>query len=111
MDKHEYLGKFVFHGLTNLNDGFDAVGISYFSEADFETVLRRVEELGIGVCGIEPWKDKKYYDVRIFEDYKYESSDPRWYWSAFEEFRKKDKELLYAATFAIPEEKLNDGVS
>ena len=99
----------MFRGLTNLNDGFDAESIRYFSEPDFETILRRVEELGIGIFGIEPWKNRDFYDVRGCDDYEYSSTDPRWYWRAFEDFKNEDKELLYAATFDIPDSKLNGG--
>jgi hypothetical protein len=57
MTKQEYLKKNVFYGLTNLNNGFDAAGIKYYSERDFAIVLDRVKNLRLGVTGIEPWKN------------------------------------------------------
>lgn len=109
MNKDEYLEQFVFSRLTNLNDGFDAEGIKYFSAADFRTVLHRVEELGIGIFGIEPWKNGDFYDVRVCEDYEANPSNSQWYWSAFEAFTKEDGALVYAATFEVPERLLNNG--
>jgi hypothetical protein len=68
MDK-DYLDKHIFIGLTNLNDGFDAPGIKYFSEKDFDIVLtRRVKEHGIAVYGIEPWLNRDYYATSVYED-------------------------------------------
>ena len=109
MNKEEYLERFVFNNLTNLNDGFDAEGIKYFSESDFGTVLRRAEEQGIDIFGIEPWKNGDFYDVRVCGDYESNPSNSQWYWTAFEAFTKEDGELLYAATFGVPERLLNEG--
>jgi len=52
MEKLEYLKKNVFFGLKNLNDVFDSESIYYYSESDFQIVLDRVENLGIGITGI-----------------------------------------------------------
>lgn len=103
MTKEEYLEKHVFNGLANRNDGFDQECIKYFAESDFETVLQRVEHLGIGLFGIEPWKDRGYYDVRTHEDYGLGSRDPKWFRRAFAEFKERDNDLLYAASYDIPE--------
>jgi len=108
MNKHEYLEKFVFKDLTNLNDGFDAEGIKYFSEEDFKIILSRIEKLKIGVVGIEPWLDGNFYDVKCFEDYGagFAPDSPEWFWHAFEGFKKENRNLMYAATYYIPEAKL-----
>ena len=55
MKKEKYLNENIFIGLKNLNDGFDAKTIYYFSETDFEIVLNRIDQLGLGIWGIEPW--------------------------------------------------------
>lgn len=47
LTKEEFLYRFIFHGLNNLNDSFDAPAIKYFSEDDFEIVLNRVKEIGM----------------------------------------------------------------
>ena len=64
-----FLDKFVFKGLTNLNDGFDTLSIKYFSESGFDTVLTRIEELAITIHGIEVWKDVEFYNVLTSEDF------------------------------------------
>ena len=92
----------------NLNDGFDAPSISYFSENQFQTVLERVKEKGLGICGIEPWfkpegsENFEYYDVDTFENYNTYPQDPNWYFTAFEKFKKLKLNLQYSASFYVP---------
>jgi len=94
MTKDQFLEKHIFHGLTNLNNGFDAPSIFYFSEPDFQTVLERVREAGIGIYGVSPWKDGAYYDAAVCEDYGDTSPlDPDWYFSASEDFKATGETL------------------
>ncbi|GAA3592419.1 hypothetical protein Q4Q39_05595 [Flavivirga amylovorans] len=98
----EYLKANVFNGLKNLNDGFDSESIYYFSESDFEIVLDRVEKNGIAIFGIEPWLNGDFYDVLSFEDYKIDANDPKWYKKAFTEFKNREKNLMYSASYQVP---------
>jgi hypothetical protein len=93
----------VFYGMTNLNKGFDAEGIKYFSESDFEIVLNRVKELGLGIKGIEPWKNQEYYGVEVFEDNAKDPTDSNWYFESFKRFKSKRE---YSATYFIPDKLL-----
>ena len=104
--KGAYLDKHVFYGLTNLNDGFDAMSIKYFSETDFKIVLDRVKEFGIGITGIEPWKDGEFYDVTIYDIVTDNPANPEWYLKAFEDFKKDDKNLQYAASYSVSDKQL-----
>jgi hypothetical protein len=105
--KEAYLDKYVFYGLQNLNNGFDAPGIKYFSEEDFEVVLQRVKDIGLGIYGIEPWKDGQFYDVITVGKLGDEKcKDPNWYMTAFEKFKKRKEVLQYAASYYIPEKLL-----
>jgi len=106
MEQTEFLEKNVFVDLKNENDGFDERSIHYFSESDFEIVLKRVERMGLGIYGIEPWLNGKFYDVFIHEDFTPSCHDPNWYQEAFSNFRKQHKDLQYAATYHIPFELL-----
>lgn len=103
----QYLRANVFNGLENLNNGFDAESIHYFSEPQFEIVLDRIEKKGIGVYGIEPWINGSFYDVLGFEDFNTTPSDPKWYRKAFAEFKKSGKNLMYAASYEIPKKLLS----
>ena len=105
--KRKFLKKNVFIGLENLNDGFDSRSIYYFSESDFEVVLNRVEEYGIGIMGIEPWLNGDYYGVMVVEDFNTNTKDPKWYRKAFSEFKKSGKNLMYAASYDVPIELIN----
>jgi hypothetical protein len=108
MNEQEYLEKNVFYGLKNLNYGFDALSIKYFSQKDFEIVLCRIEKLGLGIYGIEPWSNGSYFDVSIYQEYSNDPSDPNWYKKAFNKFVKLDENLQYSATYHVPEELLRD---
>ncbi|MEM7333150.1 MAG: hypothetical protein AAF490_13755 [Chloroflexota bacterium] len=61
MTKYDFLDKYMIVGLTNLNDGFDAKIIKYFSEKEFKIVLARVEKYGLGIYGIEPWLNGTFF--------------------------------------------------
>jgi len=106
--KDEYLNKNIFFGLKDLNTGFDVPSIRYFSEEDFRKVLRRAEASGIGIYGIEPWRDGEFYDVWTAEDFRGECTDPEWYWFAFKEFISRGIMLQYAASYYIPDNLLNE---
>lgn len=102
-EKLAYLKANVFTGLQNRNEGMDAEAIHYFSEADFETVINRVEKLGIGILGIEPWLNGDLYGVKVAEDYGGNPNDAKWYRKAFAEFKENSEmPLLYAASYQIP---------
>lgn len=100
--EYEYLDNYVFYGLINLNDGFDFQDIKYFSEPDFSVVLERVNNLALGIYGIETWKAGDFYGVLVHEQVTDDPTDPTWYKEAFETFRQQDDSLLYAATYYIP---------
>ena len=100
--KKKYLDEHVFAGLQNLNTGFDSPTISYFSESDFEKVLDRVENLGLGIHGIEPWQNGEYFGVLVYEDSGMDPTNPKWYRDAFKHFKEMQKNLQYAASYFIP---------
>ncbi len=102
----KYLEGYIFIGLRNLNDGFDAESIFYFSEADFKIILERAEERGIAIYGIEAWSDGDSFEgVKTFEDFGREANDPGWYKTAFSDF-KKEGSYIYNASFKVFEELL-----
>lgn len=104
----EYLKNNIFTGLENLNDGFDSKSVYYFSESDFEIILERVEKNGIAIFGIEPWLNDNFYDVLTFEDYKTVANDPKWYWKAFSEFKKRNNNLMYSASYQVEKKILTE---
>lgn len=104
----KYLDKHVFYGLKDLNTGFDALSIRYFSEKDFGTILERVKKLGLGIHGIEPWKNGCYYNVETVEEYQTECTDSNWYLKSFYKFMESGEILQYAASYYIPESLLEN---
>lgn len=99
-DERQFLIDKIFYGLTNINSGYDSEHIYYFSENDFNTVLDRVERLGIRIMGIEPWLNGEFYDVSTQEDYA--SITHHWHRKAFQDFKDSGLDLHYAATYDIP---------
>ncbi|MDK4680192.1 hypothetical protein QDY71_01715 [Kingella negevensis] len=93
------LTEYLFHDLKNLNDGFDSPQIYYVSEQDFETVLDRAQAENIDIYGIEPWLDGEFYGVEVYESTEFAANDPRWYRTAFDNFRKQQSDLMYAMTY------------
>lgn len=100
--KKGFLNQNIFSGLQNLNDGFDAKGIFYFSEKDFEEVLNRIKKYSLGIYGIEPWKNGEFFDVLVYEDFANDPTDSTWYFKAFESFKATKQNLQFAATYYIP---------
>lgn len=108
LDKKQlFLKKHIFKDLKNINDGFDSPTIYYFSKEDFKTVLERIEALGLGVVGIEPWKNGHFFDVLTHDDFGIENPiNPKWYWQAFQKFVEMNENLQYAATYHTPKKRL-----
>ena len=103
-DKFLFLDQHIFYDLEDMNDGFDAEAIRYFSKSDFEKVLKRVEYFGISVFGIEPWPEKKFYDAVIFEQYGMEADNPEWYQAAFKKFVDEGVKDYFSASLGVPDE-------
>jgi hypothetical protein len=104
--EREFLDSHIFVGLKNLNDGFDSPHIKYFSEDDFEIVIQRVRKMGLGIYGIEPWKDGDFYGVKVHEQMIKDPTDAKWYEDALRDFKNSGEKLLYAATYHIPDKHL-----
>ncbi len=101
----------IFYGLNNVNDESECISEFYFSELDFEVMLKRVQKHRLGIKIIEPFVESGFYIVDYCELHGSASTDPKWYWKSFDKIKKVAKnaklELSYKATFYIPSEKLN----
>ena len=101
-----FLDQHVFYDLEDLNDGFDVEAIRYFSKNDFKKVLERASFFTLKIFGIEPWPDKRFYDVDVYEKYGLSPDDPKWYMTAFDSFVNQGVENYFSASFGIPDEVL-----
>lgn len=106
--KFKFLDKYIFLGLSNLNNGFEAQTVFYFSETDFQKVLDRVKQYGIGIYWIEPWQNGAFYDVLGYEEFSNNPSDSNWYLEAFQKFKKAGDILQYSATYLVQDDLLNE---
>jgi len=106
--KNSFLETKIFDGLENLNTGFTDESIYFFSEKDFKTVLDRAEHFGLGIYTIEPWYNDKPYEVLNHKTYKKKATNPKWYKYAFIEFKKREKDLIYSATYGVSKKLLAD---
>jgi hypothetical protein len=107
MEKSEFFEKNIFLDLENLNEAFETDSIWYFSEPDFEIVLGRIEQFGIGIYSMNTRSDGASYEVKINEDYRKKATDPKWYKQAFLEFKRKEATLQYSATYKVSDKLLN----
>ncbi|WCO02114.1 hypothetical protein [Psychroserpens ponticola] len=101
MEQTEFLEKKIFTDLKNMNDGFDDEAIHYFSESDFETVLKQVEHFGIGIYTIKSHLNGKFNADSTHDDHNKKATDPKWYKKAFKTLKTSQTELLYAATYKV----------
>lgn len=102
-----FLDQHIFYDLDDMNDGFDVEAIRYFSKSDFEKVLDRIEFFNIGIGGIEPWPDREFFDVEVYETYNTRSNDPAWYRTAFRKFVERGVKDYFSASYIVPDE-IND---
>jgi len=101
MEHTEFLEKHVFNDLENLNDGFDTEITHCFSEKDFETVLKRTEHLGIDLYTVNKYIEGEPFDTANHEVYKKKATDAKWYTKAFFDFKKRQNNLVYGATYKV----------
>ena len=101
MSQSEFLEQHVFIDLKNLNDGFDEASTHCFSESEFETVLQRIEHLGIGLYKINSYFEGETYKEVTHEDHKKKATDPRWYKKAFLTLKMSQAGLIYSATYKV----------
>jgi len=101
MEQTEFLDKNVFIDLKKLSNGGDRENVHYFSEADFEIVLQRVEHFGIGVYAIECTLNGESFAVSKHDDFKKKATDPKWYKKAFLTFKMRQPDLAYSGTYKV----------
>ena len=101
--EEEFLEKYVFYDLEDLNDGFDSPSIKYFSKDDFEKILDRAEFYGLKIFGIEPWPDRQFFNVRVYEEYDTLPENPEWYRDAYARFLEEGVTSYFSATYGVPE--------
>jgi len=106
MEKTEFLEKHIFTGLQNLNTNVEADGVYTFSEADFATILERIEHFGIGIYAIEAFLDGASFDVKTNEASRKKATDPKWYKRAYKDLKKRQANLNYTATYRISDKLL-----
>ncbi|WP_061248613.1 hypothetical protein [Leptospira noguchii] len=98
-DISSFLDQNVFHDLHNLNDGFDAHDIKYFSTEEFMKVMDRCEKFGIILLGIEPWPNGEFEGVKVREEYPHLDAS-NWHRTAFKEFLKEGVTSHFSASYA-----------
>lgn len=101
MEQTEFLNNNVFTDLKKLNVGPDHEDLDFFSEADFEIILQRVEHFGIGIYTVETLLKGESFEVAKHDEHKKKATDPKWYKKAFLTFRKRQPELVYSATYKV----------
>ena len=101
MKQEIFLEQHIFIGLKNLNDGFGKDGTHFFSELDFEIVLKRVEHFGLSIYSIEPWIKSEALEATSHEDHKKKATDPKWYKKEFLTLKTSQTGLFYSAKYKV----------
>jgi len=101
MEQSQFLEKNIFTDLNNLNDGFGAEGVQYFSESDFGIVLDRAEHFGLSVYTIKPWSKDEKYEASSHVDHKKKATNPNWYKKEFKTLKTRQEGLLYSAKYKV----------
>ena len=101
MEQSQFLVKYIFTDLKNLNNGFAEDGIQYFSENDFGIVLDRAEHFGLSIYTIKPWSKDEKYEASSHENHKKKATDPKWYKKEFKTLKTRQEGLLYSATYKV----------
>ncbi len=89
----------LFAGRENKNTGFDAPGIYWFNQDDFEIILHRCENAKINMSGIETRFEKDYEFDGCYLPEKDTTLDAKWYLPVFQNLINDGAERLYSATF------------
>ena len=102
--KCDYLKNNLFNGLNNLNNNgkFDSIDIYYFNESEFRIILGKVKKLKLGIFGIEPWMNNKYYDVQVYEEFTDDPRDIDWCYKVINNYNASN--LQYSASYYVPME-------
>ncbi|MBU2930092.1 hypothetical protein [Winogradskyella psychrotolerans] len=107
MKQSEFLEQHIFNGLENVSDGFEDTSMHYFSESDFDAVLKKAEHFGLSIYKIETFLDGKAFDTSNHDAFKKKATDPKWYTKAFSDFKKRQEGLVYAATYKVSKKLLD----
>jgi hypothetical protein len=101
MEQAEFLEENVFTDLKNLNKAKNKDTVHYFTEADFATVLKRIEHFGISVYTIKTKLKTKIFGTVSHEDSKKKATDSRWYNGAYMNLKSRQEGLTYSATYKV----------
>ena len=107
MEQDIFLEQHIFSGLKDLNDGFGEDGVLFFSESDFEIVLKRAEHFGLSLYSIKPWIKSEVLEAKSHEDHKRKATDPRWYKKEFFTLKTSQANLFYSAKYKVSKKLLS----
>jgi len=102
----------LYNSLTDLNTGFDAPSIKYFSETDFITIMTRCKDNQVDIYGIESFtKNGEFIDCIVKEMYIDDENNDNnlWYLEAFQDLKNKmnliainnNIQIIYTASYSL----------
>jgi len=100
--KDKFISINVFRHVITANGG----SYDYSTQENFLNVLKRVEELELGINGIEVWKNGEFFDVQTSNSKK-QAYDPSWYYSIYFNFCALNEDLEFLATYDVPIDRLD----
>lgn len=100
MIQEDFLEQKVFIGLTSVNKDKKTKDL-YFSEEDFAEILEKSEYFGISIYDIKTTLDGKDFKAVNHESFRKKATDARWYKREFENLKREQEGLLFAANYKV----------
>ncbi len=100
MTQEDFLEQKVFIGLTSINKDKKTKDL-YFSEEDFSKILEKAEYFGVSIYDIKTTLEGKEFKAINHEAFRKKATDAKWYKREFDNLKRLQEGLLYAASYKV----------
>ena len=98
----------LYKNLKNLNETALELKDYFFSEHDFEVLLKRIESFRLGIQYISPVTSNNVFLLVENDIQGFQSNDPEWYWNGYKYIQDIGQEasldLIYNAEICIDDD-------
>ena len=98
----------LYKNLKNLNETALELKDYFFSEHDFEVLLKRIESFRLGIQYISPVTSNNVFLLVENDIQGFQSNDPEWYWNGYKYIQdigqKASLDLIYNAEICIDDD-------
>ena len=98
----------LYKNLKNLNETALELKDYFFSEHDFEVLLKRIESFRLGIQYMSPVTSNNVFLLVENDIQGFQSNDPEWYWNGYKYIKdigqKASLDLIYNAEICIDDD-------